>query len=281
MAHIKQGLLAQIDATRTQQFDALDKIGRELLGPNRYSLRGKPLYLYFPDYFLPVSNPEHLKHFLNQFGKQPKGDLIALNRQLLILLRSLPQFEGFDTYQMMAFLYETVPPKKGDIAPAETQEPKKPDSVVSLIGNRTKVFISYSHENEDELHRLLVHLRAAKQNNMVEWWDDTQIKPGEKWHEEIKKAIASTRVAVLLVSVDYLASEFILENELPRLLTASEEEGITILPVILGPCGFKHTGLNRFQAVNDPFMPLSKMNKHEKDEVWNKVVETILNPDNS
>ena len=281
LAHIKKGVLAQINATRNRQFDDLDRIGRELLGPNRYSLRGKPLYLYFPDFFLPISNPEHLKHFLHRFEKQPKGDLIALNRELLTFLQSLPQFEGVDTYQMMVFLYENMPPKRGDITPPEVYEPKQTDSVVPLISNRTKVFISYSHENKEEMERFLVHLKAAKQNKTIEWWDDTQIKPGENWHEEIRKAIASTRVAVLLVSVDYLASEFILKNELPPLLTASEEEGVTILPVILGPCGFKHTNLVRFQAVNNPSTPLSKMTKHEKDEVWNKVVETILNPDNS
>ena len=110
LAHIKQGLLALIDATRFRQFDDLDKIGRELLGPNSNSLRGKPLYLYFPEYFLPISNPEHLEHFLKQFGEQPKGDLTALNRQLLTLLKASPQFEGFDTYQMMKFLYETQQP---------------------------------------------------------------------------------------------------------------------------------------------------------------------------
>jgi TIR domain-containing protein len=193
----------------------------------------------------------------------------------------MPQFEGFDTHQMMKFLYENIAPKKEDAIPTEIRKPKQSDAAVPPINNRTKVFISYSHENNEELQRLLIHLRAAKQNNMIEWWDDTQIKPGEMWHEEIKNAVASTRVAILLVSVDYLASEFILKNELPPLLTASEEEGITILPVILGPCGFKHTNLARFQAVNDPSIPLSKMNRYEKDEVWNKVVETILDPDNS
>jgi hypothetical protein len=127
---------------------------------------------------------------------------------------------------------------------------------------------------------LLVHLKAAKLNSMVDWWDDTQIKPGERWYDEIKKAIASARVVILLVSVDYLASEFLFNNELPALLTASEEEGVTILPVILGPCLFHHTALARFRSVNDPAIPLSKMTKHEKDEVWTTVVETILNPEN-
>jgi TIR domain len=180
---------------------------------------------------------------------------------------------------MMVFLYEDIPPKKGGTPPAETQQP---NSVIPPINNRTKVFISYSHENTEEVKRLLLHLNAAKlHTKTIEWWIDTQIKPGENWHEEIQKAIASASIAVLLISVDYLASEFIIENELPPLLTASEEEGVTILPIILGPCSFRHTNLARFQAVNDPSLPLSKMNKHEIDEVWNKVVETLLNPDDS
>lgn len=207
---------------------------------------------------------------------------MALNRQLLAFLQSQPEFKGLDTLQMMVFLYDNMPPKKGETAPPETVPPSQPDSIAPPASNRTKVFISYSHENKEERDRLLVHLRAAKLNSKtIEWWDDTQIKPGEEWYEEIQKAIASTRIAILLVSVDYLASEFITENELPPFLAASEEEGVTILPVILGPCSFKYTNLARFQAVNNPSTPLSRMNKHEKDEVWNKVMETILDPNNS
>ena len=85
-------------------------------------------------------------------------------------------------------------------------------------------------------------------------------------------------MAILLISVDYLASDFIREHELPQLLKGSEEEGVTILPVIVGPCSFELTDLTRFQTVNNPSMPLSKMNRHKKDELWEKVVDTILNP---
>lgn len=294
LTHIKQGLIALIDAVRNQQFDDLDKIGSKLLGPNRYSLRSKPLYLYFPEDFLPISNSKHLEHFSHCFGYHLQGDITAMNRQLLAYLRSLPEFDGVDPPQMGTFLYETMPPQKGDTTSTETQPPKKgptssetqppkqPDSIIPPINNRTKVFISYSHENEEEMRRLRVHLKAAKvHNKRIEWWENTQIKPGAMWEDEIKKAIASTYIAVLLVSVDYLASEFIMKNELPPLLTAAEEDGVTILPVVLGPCPFNHTDLAHLQAVNDPSRPLSKMSKHEVDEVWNKVVETILNPDNS
>lgn len=286
LVSMKDGIRALINATKAQQFETLDAIGDEILGGRRYSLRAKPLYLYFPDYFLPIANPEHLRYFLRQFGEEPQGDLMALNRQLLAFLRSQALFDGFDTFQMMVYLYENHSPKKGDVIPAEAPDldiplTEQPDPTEPPGSNRTKVFISYSHENRHELERLRIHLKAARLNNRVEWWDDTQINPGQDWQHAIKKAIDTTRVAVLLISVDYLASDFILDNELSPLLTASEEEGVTILPVILGPCLFQLTNLARFQAVNNPSTPLSKMNTHEKDEVWIRVIKTILNADNS
>ena len=225
LACLTRGLQTLADVANTGRFDELDKIGKELLGPNRYSLRAKPLFLYFPDYFLPISNPEPLKKFLNWFGQQPKGDLLALNRQLLVHLQSLPQFAGFDTFQMMVFLYESMLPKKEGAIPTETQKPEQ--SIVppaSPASSRTKIFISHSAENKEEFQRLLTHLKAAKfhQPIPIDWWDDTQIKPGANWFDEIQRAITLTRIAILLVSVDYLASNSIIENELPPLLAASE-----------------------------------------------------------
>jgi hypothetical protein len=86
----------------------------------------------------------------------------------------------------------------------------------------------------------------------------------------------AARVALLLVSVDFLASEFVAKEELPRLLAAAEARGTRILPVILTPCLFQRTMLSRFQAINDPKRPLSGLTQHEQDLVWESVVETVL-----
>jgi TIR domain len=275
LARITGGLVALTQAVREGQMNALDKIGAEQLGPYRYSLRGKPLSLYFPDQFLPISHPGHLKHFLAQFGAKPQGSLLALNRQLLMVLQSLPEFAGFDTRQMMIFLYMCLPPSG-----IETSAPplaKEAVAAVTPSANRTKVFISYCHKDAPSLERLQVHLTPYDQGKLVDIWDDTKIKPGAKWRDEIAKAIEAAKVAVLLISADYLASRFIAEDELPPLLAAAEQEGTTIFPVILSPCAFEYTKLAQFQAVNSPSMPISKMSKHQREALWEQVARLITN----
>jgi hypothetical protein len=102
---IKEGLIALLNAAENEQYNQLDAIGDEKLGRNRNSLRAKPLYMYFPDQFLPISNPVHLEIILNYFGQQPKKGAHARNQQLLTYLQSLPEFEGFETLQISRFLY--------------------------------------------------------------------------------------------------------------------------------------------------------------------------------
>ena len=148
--------------------------------------------------------------------------------------------------------------------------------------NRTRIFISYSHQDEAWLKRLQVHLKPLERAGIVERWDDTRIKPGSRWQEEIKGALESAKVAVLLVSADFLASDFITENELPPLLRSAEEDGATILPVILSPCRFAHSPiLAQFQSVNSPEQPLSGLSRTDQEDILVQVteaIEDVVNP---
>ena len=74
----------------------------------------------------------------------------------------------------------------------------------------------------------------------IERWDDTRLQTG-RWRDQIERAIDSAKVAILLVSADFLASDFIENEELPPLLDKAQRKGTVILPVILTSCLFTET----------------------------------------
>ena len=111
---------------------------------------------------------------------------------------------------------------------------------------RTKAFISYSHADKAYLERLQKHLKPDLREGAVQVWDDTQIPPGGDWLATIERALAEAQVAILLVSADFLASDFVTKVELPKILAAARDEGVTILLVMLGHCGFRRSKLDPF-----------------------------------
>src|SRR5713101_5676457 len=104
------------------------------------------------------------------------------------------------------------------------------------MATRTQVFVSYSHADSEHLLRLKVHLRPYERKSLIDLWSDTSIRAGQQWKKEVEAALGRAAVAILLVSADFLASDFVAENELPPLLEAAKKDGVKILPVILKPC---------------------------------------------
>lgn len=138
------------------------------------------------------------------------------------------------------------------------------------------VFISYSHKDTSWLEDLKVHLKPIAREGLVDLWDDTRIKPGQLWKEEIENALADARIAILLVSANYLASDFIVTYELPSLLESARKKGLVILQVILEPCRFSSETISLYQAINDPSRPLVDSNRGEQQRVWVNLTNAIV-----
>src|SRR5215831_7202524 len=96
------------------------------------------------------------------------------------------------------------------------------------------LFISYSHQDEEWLTELKKFLKGLEEQD-VALWDDKLIDAGSRWREEIAKALAVARAALLLVSQDFLNSDFITREELLELLKKAEKEGLKIFWVPLRP----------------------------------------------
>jgi len=143
-------------------------------------------------------------------------------------------------------------------------------------GKKPSVFVSYSHVDKLHLERFRVHAKPLEMNGVIDLWVDTSIKAGEKWKEKIEQALSEAAIAVLLISADFLASDFIVNNELPPILEAADKKGTRILPVILKPCRFaRDLNLSKFQALNPPSSPLLLMSEMEQEMLWDRLSAEI------
>ena len=88
---------------------------------------------------------------------------------------------------------------------------------------RDRVFISYSHQDEEFLQAFRVHLKLWEDRKLLDIWSDRDIETSQDWHQTIQDVIRETAVAVLLISPYFLASDYIRQQELPDLLRAREE----------------------------------------------------------
>jgi hypothetical protein len=134
---------------------------------------------------------------------------------------------------------------------------------------RTSVFISYSHADSQWLRLLNTHLKPLIRDQKLEIWSDQKIRKGERWRDRIRRQMAMARVGIFLVSADFLASDFIHAEELPPLLKAANQEGATLLTIIVRPCGgaFQDSPLSQLQSMNGPQSPLSGMTRTQREQV--------------
>ena len=140
-----------------------------------------------------------------------------------------------------------------------------------------QIFVSYSHKDSEWLDRLKVmltpYLRMAETELVL--WDDKQLRAGQQWNAEIKAALARAGVLVALVSADFLASNFIMQDELPVMVKAAKEGGAQLLWVYLSAAGWEETALKDFQATHDTKIPLDARPRPEQNEILKSVAQQV------
>jgi hypothetical protein len=141
---------------------------------------------------------------------------------------------------------------------------------------RQGVFISYAHRDDDHwLQTLRTHLAWLEHNHGIEIWSDRNIRPGEKWRGSIQAALHRAKVAILLVSPDFLNSDFIASSELPKMLQAAESDGMTIFWIPVRPSAYKHSPISEFQSAHAADKPLSSLSDSERDQAFVAIGEKL------
>jgi hypothetical protein len=202
--------------------------------------------------------------------------IISINQDATRPLRIVPHELIYERDRLMHELEPRVKTMIRDALANPDGYVVSSDAPERVGARRNKVFISYSHADRDFLDRLLVHLKPLERRGAVDLWSDTRIQAGHDWKKEIEAALASAAIGILIVSADFLASDFVAENELPQLLAAAEGRGARILPLIVKPCGFtRDKDLSKFQALNDPRIPLIGMDEAGRENLYAKIAELV------
>lgn len=103
----------------------------------------------------------------------------------------------------------------------------------------TDIFISYSHKDEEWKDELKSHLSVLENYGGIAIWEDRQINAGDNWYPAIKEAIQNSKIAILLISRDFLASDFVRREEIPELLKRQSSDQIRVIPLIIKPCAWQ------------------------------------------
>ena len=146
---------------------------------------------------------------------------------------------------------------------------------------RSGIFVSYSHQDKKWLEKLQTMLKPLVRKGSIYVWTDTNIQTGTKWRKEIQRNLDSARVGVMLVSPDFLASDFVSGEELPQLLKAAEEGGLKVCWVLVRSCLFETSPLADFQAAHEVSRPLNSLSEAELDGVLVRICNEILRLSNS
>lgn len=140
---------------------------------------------------------------------------------------------------------------------------------------RDKIFISYSHKDKEWLERIQLHLKPYFPSQDIVIWADTKIGTGTLWREEIENALATAKVAILLVSPAFLASNFIISCELPLIIDAAKQKELTFIWIAIASSGYKETEFVNYQAANDPERPLNSLSRAQQDKELVKICERV------
>jgi tetratricopeptide (TPR) repeat protein len=141
---------------------------------------------------------------------------------------------------------------------------------------KPSVFISYSHKDTEWKNRFVDHLNVAIKQDLYIEWNDAKIGAGEDWYDRITAAMDAASVGVFLISANFLSSDFILREEVTRLIERREREGLHIVPVYLRACYWEAVEwLKRMQMRPGGDQPVVRGIDHVIDDEFRAIVKEI------
>jgi tetratricopeptide (TPR) repeat protein len=135
------------------------------------------------------------------------------------------------------------------------------------------LFLAYAHEDEPLRRLLETHLSGLQRQGLISIWHDRKIVPGTSWAEEIDEHLEQASIILLLVSADFLASDYCYQVEMQRALERHKADKARVIPIILRPADWHHTPFAKLQALPTDAQAVTIW--HNQDEAFVDVTAGI------
>ena len=138
-----------------------------------------------------------------------------------------------------------------------------------------RVFIAYSREDNDHRIRLEKHLSPLKRSAEISTWYDGEIELGKDWETEIRNALNLSDVILLLISPDFIHSDYCYDIEMKRALERHEAGEATVVPILVRHCAWEDTPFAKLQLLPRNGQPLYSGNLPAVDEAFSQVSKEL------
>lgn len=135
------------------------------------------------------------------------------------------------------------------------------------------LFLSYAREDEALCQELIKHLSGLKRQGLISAWHNNQIPVGTGWAQAINTHLEQASIVLLLVSPDFLASDYCYNIEMLQALQRHEFNEARVIPVVVRPCDWEHTPLAQLQNLPRDGKPIVIWDN--QDVAWNDVSASL------
>jgi len=136
-----------------------------------------------------------------------------------------------------------------------------------------EVFISYSHKDEALRSELETHLKLLQREGVIDVWNDRKIGAGEDWKNEIDRHLEAAEIILLLISADFIASDYCYDKEMKRALERHEAKKVTVIPIVLRDVDWQIAPFAKLMALPKGGRPVMRWRQH--DTAWKDVAAGI------
>ncbi len=138
---------------------------------------------------------------------------------------------------------------------------------------RIEIFCCYAREDEALLNKLKTHLRPLQRQGLIDVWYDREISAGTEWEQEIKQHLNTAQIILLLVSPDFMDSDYCYGIEMTRAIERHKSGEARVIPIILRWAIWKETPIGKLQALPTDGKPVKSW--HDEDEAFLNIVKGI------